>query len=96
MNAQVIVINERAWQALSAAQREQLTSAAAEVRRKATEMVRSQEASETEELRKNKMNIVGADQGLNVGAFRASVRKAVDQKFAAKYGEIYKLIEATR
>lgn len=96
MNAQVIVINERAWQGLSATQREQLTAAAAEVRRKATEMVRSQESSETEELRKNKMNIIGADQGLNVAAFRTSVRKAIDQKFAPKYGDLYKAIEAVR
>lgn len=96
MNAQVIVVNEKAWQGLTAAQRDQLSQAAAEVRRKATEMVRSQEASETEELRKNKMTIVGADQGLNLTAFRTSVSKAVDQKFGAKYGELYKAIEAVR
>ena len=96
MNAQVIVVNEKAWQGLTAAQRDQLSQAAAEVRRKATEMVRSQEASETEELRKNKMTIVGADQGLNLAAFRTSVSKAVDQKFGAKYGELYKAIEAVR
>lgn len=96
MNAQVIVINEKAWQGLSAAQREQLAAAAAEVRRKATEMVRSQEASETEELKKNKMNIVGAAEGLDVAAFRTNVRKAVDQKFSGKWGDLYKSIEAVR
>ncbi len=96
MNAQVIVINERAWQGLSAAQREQLSAAAAEVRRKATDMVRGQEASETEELKKLKMTVVGPAEGLNLAAFQSSVRKAVDQKFGAKYGELYKAIEAVR
>lgn len=96
MNAQVIVINEKAWQGLSPAQRDQLAAAAAEVRRKATETVRSQEASETEELKKNKMNIVGAAEGLDLAAFRTSVRKAVDQKFGGKWGDLYKSIEAVR
>ena len=96
MNAQVIVINEKAWQGLSAAQREQLTAAAAEVRRKATDMVRGQEASETEELKKNKMTVIGPAEGLNLVAFQTSVRKAVDAKFGAKYGELYKAIEAVR
>ena len=92
----MIVINEKSWQGLSAAQREQLTAAAAEVRRKATEMVRSQEASETEELKKNKMTIVGPAEGLNLAAFQTSVRKAVDAKFGAKYGELYKAIDAVK
>jgi tripartite ATP-independent transporter DctP family solute receptor len=96
MNAQVIVINEKAWQNLSPAQRDQLNAAAAEVRRKATEMVRKQEATETEELKKNKMTIIGPAEGLNLTAFQTSVRKAVDQKFGAKYGELYKAIEAVR
>ncbi|MEZ5643674.1 MAG: TRAP transporter substrate-binding protein [Burkholderiaceae bacterium] len=96
MNAQVIVVNERAWQNLSPQLREQISAAAAEVRRKATESVRSQEASETEELKKHKMTIVGTAQGLDVGAFRTAVRKAADQKFGAKWGDLYKAIEAVR
>lgn len=96
MNAQLIVINERAWQGLSAAQREQITAAAAEVRRRATEMVRGQEASETAELKKLKMTVIGPAEGLDVGAFRTNVRKAVDLKFGAKFGELYKAIEAVR
>lgn len=96
MNAQVIVINEKAWQNLAPAQREQLTAAANEVRRRATEAVRSQEATETEELKKHKMTVVGPAEGLNLTAFRGNVRKAVDQKFGAKYGELYKAIEAVK
>ena len=96
MNAQVIVINERTWQGLSPAQRDQLTAAANEVRRRATDSVRGQEASETEELKKLKMTVVGPAEGLDLAAFRGAVRKAVDAKFGAKYGELYKAIEAVR
>ncbi|MCV0439577.1 MAG: TRAP transporter substrate-binding protein [Hydrogenophaga sp.] len=96
MNAQVIVVNERSWQSLSPQLREQVSAAAAEVRRKATEMVRGQEAAETEELKKHKMTIIGPAEGLDLAAFRSSVRKAVDQKFGAQYGNLYKAIEATR
>jgi len=66
------------------------------VRRKATEMVRGQEASETEELKKNKMTVIGPAEGLNLVAFQSSVKKAVDAKFGAKYGELYKAIEAVK
>lgn len=96
MNAQVVVINERTWQGLSAAQREQLAAAADEVRRRATETVRNQEATETAELKKLKMNVVGPAEGLDLAAFRTAVRKVVDGKFAARHGELIKAIEAVR
>jgi TRAP-type C4-dicarboxylate transport system substrate-binding protein len=66
------------------------------VRQRATEMVRKQEATETEELKKNKMTVIGPAEGLNLAAFQGSVRKAVDQKFGAKYGELYKAIDAVK
>lgn len=96
MNAQLIVINEKTWQGLTAAQREQLAAAADEVRKRATETVRGQEAAETAELRKLKMNVIGPAEGLDLAAFRASVRKVVDPKFGAKYAELYKAIDAVR
>lgn len=96
MNAQLIVINEKTWQGLSAAQREQLSAAADEVRKRATETVRGQEAAETAELKKLKMNVIGPAEGLDLAAFRASVRKVVDPKFGAKYADLYKAIDAVR
>jgi len=96
MNAQLIVINEKTWQGLPAAQREQLSAAADEVRKRATEMVRGQEATETAELKKLKMTVVGAPEGLDLAAFRASVRKVVDPKFGPKYADLYKAIDAVR
>ena len=96
MNAQLIVINEKAWQALSAQQREQIAKAADEVRRKATDTVKSQEDDELAQLKTLKMNVVGPANGLKVDAFRASVNKVVQEKFGAKFGDLYKEIAAVR
>jgi tripartite ATP-independent transporter DctP family solute receptor len=94
MNAQIVVINEKAWQALSAAQREQITRAANDVRRKASDMVKNQEADELAKLKELKMNVIGQAEGLQVDAFRASVNKLVQEKFGAKFGELYREIAA--
>jgi tripartite ATP-independent transporter DctP family solute receptor len=96
MNAQVIVINEKTWQKLSAAQRDQISAAAQEVRQKASEMVRKQEAEETEKLKGLKMNVIGTAEGLKLDTFKASVNKIVQEKFGSKYGDLYKEIAAVK
>jgi tripartite ATP-independent transporter DctP family solute receptor len=96
MNAQLIVINEKAWQGLSPAQRDQVAKAGAEVRTKATEMVRSQEAEETNKLKGLRMTVIGPAEGLKLDAFKASVNKQVQAKFGAKFGELYKEIAAIK
>lgn len=96
MNAQLIVINERAWQGLSPELRAALAKAADEVRAKATETVRAQEAEETEKLRGLKMKVVGPAEGLKLDAFKASVSKVVQERFGAKFGDLYKEIAAVR
>jgi tripartite ATP-independent transporter DctP family solute receptor len=96
MNAQLIVINEKAWQGLTPELRTALTKAAEEVRTKATDMVRAQESEETEKLRSLKMNVIGPANGLKLDAFKASVNKVVQDKFGAKFGDLYKEIAAVR
>ena len=96
MNAQLIVINEKAWQALAPAQREQIAKAADEVRRKATDMVKNQEAEELEKLKALKMTVLGPSNGLKLDAFKASVNKVVQEKVGAKYGDLYKEIAAIK
>jgi TRAP-type transport system periplasmic protein len=96
MNAQLIVINEKAWQALTPAQRDQIAQAAAEVRVKATQMVRSQEDDETGKLKGLKMTVIGPAEGLNLEAFKSSVNKQVQAKFSGKFGELYKEIAAIK
>jgi tripartite ATP-independent transporter DctP family solute receptor len=96
MNAQVIVINEKVWQGLSPQQREAVSKAALETRNRATESVRKQEAEELAKLKELKMTVIGPDNGLKLDAFRASVGKLVNDRFAAKYGELYKEIAAVK
>ena len=96
MNAQVVVINEKAWQSLSAAQREQIARAANDVRRKASDAVKGQEADELEKLKALKMNVIGSSEGLQLDAFRASVNKLVQDKFGSKFGDLYREIAAIR
>ena len=96
MNAQVVVINEKAWQSLSAAQREQIARAANDVRRKASDAVKGQEADELEKLKALKMNVIGPGEGLQLDAFRTSVNKLVQDKFGSKFGELYRDIAAIR
>lgn len=96
MNAQVIVINEKIWQGLSPELRQAVTKAAAEVRQRATDSVRAQESEELAKLKSLKMTVIGPDNGLKLDAFKASVNKLVNEKFAAKYGDLYKEIAAIK
>ncbi len=96
MNAQVIVINEKIWQGLSPELRQAVAKAAAEVRLRATDTVRTQETEELAKLKSLKMTVIGPDNGLKLDDFKASVKKVVDQKFAAKYGDLYKEIAAVK
>ena len=96
MNAQVIVINEKIWQGLSPELRQAVAKAAAEVRQRATDTVRAQESEELAKLKSLKMTVIGTDNGLKLDAFKASVKKAIDAKFAAKYGDLYKEIAAIK
>jgi tripartite ATP-independent transporter DctP family solute receptor len=94
MNAQVIVINEKVWQGLAPAQRDAVTAAAKDTQKRASEMVRQQETEEIAKLKELKMTVIGPEQGLKLDAFRASVNKLVQEKFAAKYGDLYKEVAA--
>lgn len=96
MNAQLIVINEKTWAGLSPEMKAAVAKAADEVRQRATTMVRQSEAEETAKLKELKMTVIGPAEGLKLDAFKASVNKAVAEKFSAKFGELYKEIAAVR
>jgi TRAP-type transport system periplasmic protein len=96
MNAQLIVINEKTWQGFTPEVRAAVSKAANEVRQRATEAVRKSESEELAELQKLKMTVIGPSQGLKLDAFKGSVGKLVDEKFAPKYGDLYREIAAVR
>ena len=96
MNAQLIVMNEKVWQGLTPAQRTEIAKVAIDVRDRATKMVQGQEAEETEKLKSLKMTVIGTQNGLKLDAFRTSVNKVVQDKFGAKFGDLYKEIAAVK
>jgi tripartite ATP-independent transporter DctP family solute receptor len=96
MNAQLIVINDKVWQKLTPAQRDAISAAAQDVRKRASELVKNQEAEETEKLKGLKMNVIGPDNGLKLDAYKASVAKVVQEKFGSKFGDLYKEIAAIK
>ena len=67
-----------------------------ELRKRASEMVKNQEAEETEKLKGLKMNVIGPDNGLKLDAYKAAVNKLVQEKFGAKFGDLYKEIAAIK
>jgi TRAP-type C4-dicarboxylate transport system substrate-binding protein len=90
------VINDKVWQKLTQAQRDAVSAAAQDVRKRASEMVKNQEAEETEKLKNLKMTVIGAGNGLKLDLYKASVDKIVQEKFGAKFGDLYKEIAAIK
>ena len=84
MGAQVIVINDYTWQKLTPEQQEGIRKAAEEVRARATAAVKNQEIAELAELKKAGMTIIGPEEGLDLEAFRANVKKLVDERFTSE------------
>jgi TRAP-type C4-dicarboxylate transport system substrate-binding protein len=93
-NAEVVVMNEDAWQALDDAGKDAVREAANQTREKATKAILDNEESETQQLRDLGMTVIGAEDGLDVDAFRTSVKALVDERFGAEYGDLYAKIAA--
>ena len=66
------------------------------MRKRASEMVKNQEAEETEKLKGLKMTVIGPDNGLKLDVYKAAVGKVVQEKFGAKFGDLYKEIAAIK
>jgi TRAP-type transport system periplasmic protein len=92
--ADTVLANEAVLRRLSSAQREAIARAAAAASDYATKLTISEEASELVLLKSKGMKVIGPEEGLDRGAFRASVAKLVDERFSAKWGEYFRLIDA--
>jgi hypothetical protein len=42
------------------------------------------------------MTVIGPDEGLDIEAFRTSVRKLIQERFGEKYGEFYEKVKAMK
>lgn len=95
-NAEVVVMNEDAWQSLTDEQKAAVKQAAEETRQKATKAIQDKEEEETQALRDLGMTVIGPDEGLDLEAFRSSVQTLVQERFGEKYGDLYKKIAAVK
>lgn len=91
-SAQVVVINEEAWESFSDEQRSAISKAADTVREKASQMVLDKESGELQALKDAGMIVIGPEEGLDVAAFRASVGKLVEENFGEEYKDLFKAI----
>lgn len=94
--AKAVLINEDVWQGLSGENKAALQVAAEEVRQRATKYVAGSEADETQQLRDLGMTVIGADEGLDLAAFRASVETRVNAEFGETYGDFYVQVAAIK
>ena len=90
--AELVVINEDAWQALTPDLQAGVTAAADTVRRRATKATQDLEATAIQGLKDAGMTVIGPEEGLDVDAFRKSVGANVKKNFGDKWGDIYKQI----
>ncbi|WP_226575506.1 TRAP transporter substrate-binding protein [Acuticoccus sediminis] len=93
-NAEVVVMNEDVWQGMSEAERDAVRAAADQTREKATKAILDNEDAETNQLRELGMTVIGPDEGLDLEAFRTSVKALVDERFGEEYGDLYTKIAA--
>ena len=93
-NAEVVVMNEDAWQGLSDAQKDAVAKASLEIRDRATKAIQDNEEKDTQALRDHGMKVIGPAEGLDVEAFRTSVGKVVEERFSEKFGALYEKIKA--
>lgn len=96
MGSEPVVINEKAWQALSAEHKQIFTEVARETRDWASNYVLETEAQDVQTLKDKGMTIITAADGLKVDDFRAAVNKVVNDRFGKAWGKYYEMIAAIK
>lgn len=96
MGAEGVFVNETVWQTFSDSQKTAITEAAAETAIWATNLTVESESADLQKLKDAGMNVITADDGLKVDAFRDSVKKLVDERFNDQYGALYSIIDTIK
>ncbi len=91
-----VLVNESAWRKLSSAQRDAISRAAAGTSAYATKLTLDKEASDLASLKSKGMKVIGPEDGLDIEAFRSRTLGLVRERFGAKWGEYYKLIDGVK
>ena len=92
--AQVVMMNDDVWNGLSDAHKEAVAAAASETRTRASDEMLAAEATDLEALRGHGMTVLDEASGLDLAAFRDSVKARVSSEFDAEWGDLYAKIAA--
>jgi len=96
MAAEAVIMNQDVWQDFSPAIRQAIQKAAAETSKKATALTSEKEAEELAQLKDKGMIVIGPNNGLKIDVFKKAVTNEVNKRFGAKYGKLYKEIQAVK
>lgn len=92
--AQVVMMNDDMWNGLSDAHKEAVAAAASETRTRASDEMLAAEATDLEALRGHGMTVLDEASGLDLAAFKDSVKARVSAEFDAEWGDLYAKIAA--
>ncbi len=92
VGAELVTINEKAWQGLGPELQKAVLEAGEEVRVASTRLMLDSEASDLAAIKAAGMTVVGPEDGLNIDEFAEASRAIVKERFSAQYGEIYDMI----
>lgn len=92
--AQVVMMNDDVWNGLSDAHKDAVAAAASETRTRASDEMLAAEATDLEALRGHGMTVIDEAAGLDLAAFRDSVKARVSSEFDAEWGDLYSKIAA--
>ena len=92
--AQMVMMNDDVWQGLPEAHQQAIAEASSETRARASTEMQASEATDLEALRERGMTIVDEAAGLDLDAFRDSVKTRIAGEFDSQYGEFYAEVAA--
>jgi tripartite ATP-independent transporter DctP family solute receptor len=94
--ADIVVMNDDIWRRLGSQSREGVTRAAAEASKFGTMLTADQEKRDQRELEAKGMRVIGPEEGLDLRAFEANMKKILQGRYASRWGQLYSLIESLR
>ena len=88
------MMNDDVWNGLSDTHKEAVAAAASETRARASDEMLAAEATDLDALRSAGMTVVDESAGLDLTAFRDSVKSRVSSEFDGEWGDLYAKIAA--
>jgi TRAP-type transport system periplasmic protein len=92
IGAELVTINEEAWQGLGPDMQKAVMEAAEEVRVASSKLMLDSEAADLAAIKAAGMTVIGPEDGLKVEEFAQASKTIVKDRFSSQYGSIYDMI----